>query len=153
MRLNTRVIDIGCGTGALCRDLYVRGFKVLGVDTSPVAVEIAMRRISPKVPSALLSYRRIYENRKLPTLEIADVVFCVLTYQFIKNKDWFISQIHSSCHPGGYVIIAVPLVRYGARISISATPTEVDYLRAALPLVEEWRDGTLLVLVFRASRR
>lgn len=34
-------LDIGCGTGQLVRDLYHRGYKVVGVDTATEAIAIA----------------------------------------------------------------------------------------------------------------
>lgn len=38
---NVRVLDIGCGTGQLCRDLVHRGCQVLGIDTASEAIGIA----------------------------------------------------------------------------------------------------------------
>ena len=40
-----RVLDAGCGTGALAVELAARGAEVVGVDVSPRLVEIATRRL------------------------------------------------------------------------------------------------------------
>lgn len=39
-----RILDAGCGTGALAFELAARGAEVLGVDISPQLVEIARKR-------------------------------------------------------------------------------------------------------------
>ncbi len=39
------VLDIGCGTGALCYVLYTKGLKPVGVDASEKMVEIAKRKL------------------------------------------------------------------------------------------------------------
>ena len=39
-----RVLDIGCGAGRVAIELQERGHEVLGIDVSPLAVEVARRR-------------------------------------------------------------------------------------------------------------
>lgn len=41
-----RILDAGCGTGALAQELAGRGARVLAVDLSPTLVELARRRSS-----------------------------------------------------------------------------------------------------------
>ena len=41
----TRVLDAGCGTGALALEAAARGAEVLGIDISPNLVEIGRRRL------------------------------------------------------------------------------------------------------------
>lgn len=42
-----RVLDAGCGTGAMATELAQRGAKVIAVDISPQLIEIAKRRLHP----------------------------------------------------------------------------------------------------------
>lgn len=42
--LGERVLDVGCGTGELARHLARRGHRVVGLDMSPAAIDIARRR-------------------------------------------------------------------------------------------------------------
>jgi len=39
-----RVLDLGCGAGRVGLHLQSRGFEVVGIDVSPLAVEVARRR-------------------------------------------------------------------------------------------------------------
>ena len=45
----SRVLDLGCGTGSLTRELQAKGWQVTGMDASPEQLEIA-RRTSPEIP-------------------------------------------------------------------------------------------------------
>ena len=42
-----RVLDAGCGTGAMAEELARRGAHVVGVDISPNLIDIAARRLDP----------------------------------------------------------------------------------------------------------
>jgi magnesium-protoporphyrin O-methyltransferase len=42
-----RVLDAGCGTGAMAQELALRGAQVTAVDISPQLIEIAKRRLHP----------------------------------------------------------------------------------------------------------
>ncbi len=42
-----RVLDAGCGTGAMAAELAQRGAKVIAVDISPQLIDIAKRRLHP----------------------------------------------------------------------------------------------------------
>ncbi len=42
-----RVLDAGCGTGAMASELALRGAQVTAVDISPQLIEIAKRRLHP----------------------------------------------------------------------------------------------------------
>ncbi len=39
-----RVLDLGCGAGRVCLHLQERGLDVVGIDTSPGAIEACRRR-------------------------------------------------------------------------------------------------------------
>lgn len=44
-----RILDAGCGTGAMTAELAARGAEVVGVDISPALVEIAQKRLPPEM--------------------------------------------------------------------------------------------------------
>jgi magnesium-protoporphyrin O-methyltransferase len=48
-----RVLDAGCGTGAMAVELAARGADVLAVDISPALVEIAQKRMPEGLPGRI----------------------------------------------------------------------------------------------------
>jgi len=48
-----RVLDAGCGTGALATELAERGAEVLAVDISPSLIEIAQQRLPEQLQNAV----------------------------------------------------------------------------------------------------
>lgn len=48
-----RVLDAGCGTGALAVELAKRGANVVGVDISPRLIDIAQKRLPDRVAGSL----------------------------------------------------------------------------------------------------
>ncbi len=43
--LYREIIDVGCGTGALCKELYKRGFNVTGLDSSKEMLSVAKDKL------------------------------------------------------------------------------------------------------------
>ncbi|MFN5512843.1 MAG: magnesium protoporphyrin IX methyltransferase [Burkholderiales bacterium] len=52
-----RVLDAGCGTGAMSFELARRGAEVLAIDLSPRLVEIARQRMPADVDAQLIDFR------------------------------------------------------------------------------------------------
>lgn len=48
-----RILDAGCGTGALAFELAARGADVIGVDISPQLIEIAQKRTPPQLAGSV----------------------------------------------------------------------------------------------------
>jgi len=51
--LGQRILDAGCGTGALAQELAARGARVLAIDLSPTLVELARQRSSAAGASSI----------------------------------------------------------------------------------------------------
>ncbi len=96
-------LDIGCGTGQVCRDLFHRGFNVLGVDISKEAIKQA--RASTKYLGEGIDFMQCdIEADELPG-ELADLIVCKYTYAFFNDKELFIKKVLSKMHPDSLLII------------------------------------------------
>lgn len=59
------IIDVGCGTGALCSVLYERGYVVTGVDTAQKMLNIAKNRLDNKA----IEFIQASATEKLPFID------------------------------------------------------------------------------------
>ena len=74
------VVDLGCGSGILTRDLIGSGYDVLGVDPSPAMLQIARRR----APAATFVQRRA-EDIELPTCVAVVATGEAITYLSVRT--------------------------------------------------------------------
>ncbi|WP_299531646.1 bifunctional 2-polyprenyl-6-hydroxyphenol methylase/3-demethylubiquinol 3-O-methyltransferase UbiG [uncultured Streptomyces sp.] len=103
----SRVLDVGSGTGRpTAQTLAAAGHRVLGLDVSPVMVELAARQ----VPGA--EFRRA-DVRELPLpqeeFDAVCVYFSLLQMSRDEQRD-LLARLHGALRPGGRLVVAtVPL--------------------------------------------
>ena len=103
-------LDIGCGTGQLVRELYHRGFQVLGIDISESAISIA--RASSIRNDDVISYRTMdVESNDLLNLYFApyDLITCKLVFAFIKDKPRLLERVYSALKDNRVFTVMTPL--------------------------------------------
>ncbi|AGJ53216.1 class I SAM-dependent methyltransferase [Streptomyces sp. NPDC053741] len=103
----SRVLDVGSGTGRpTAHTLAAAGHEVLGVDVSPVMVELASRR----VPEASF---RCADIRELPLEEEGFDAVCVYFSLLQMSRDEqssLVRRLAGALRPGGHLVLAtVPL--------------------------------------------
>lgn len=108
-KVNTsgNAIDLGCGTGHLTRELYHRGFRVIGMDSSDIAIEIA------REASSYIKY--IQADLEEPFPDVAkknkyNLITCKLVFAFIKSKQDFITQVRGLLTTNGAFVIITPIL-------------------------------------------
>lgn len=96
-----KIIDLGCGTGLLTRELAGYGWKVTGVDPAPAMLAYARQQ-----PDAHLVQWVEGHAGKLGTPE-ADLAIMTgnVAQVFLEETDWFFTlhRIYDALRPGGYV--------------------------------------------------
>jgi 2-polyprenyl-3-methyl-5-hydroxy-6-metoxy-1,4-benzoquinol methylase len=98
-----RVLDLGCGDGALAARMAAQGAVVTGVDPSPAAIERA-REAHPDMTWALPA-----EDGRLPVGDASfDVVTCVNVLQHVADTQMLMSEARRVLVPGGLFVTAVP---------------------------------------------
>jgi len=107
-----RVLDLGCGFGALCRYLVEAGAaRVVGTDLSEKMLATAAERTKdPKI-----EYRRgAIEDLKLEAGSF-DLVVSTLAFHYVERFDRLVAEVHKVLPPGGAFCFTVEHPIFTAR--------------------------------------
>lgn len=103
-----RVLDVGCGTGVVTRDVARRVAptgRVMGIDPSPVMLAVA-REIAEREGLAAQIEFRVGDARALPVEDAAfDVVLAITALSHTTNAEQAIPELLRAVRPGGQVAI------------------------------------------------
>ena len=91
-RSGERILDLGCGDGALTEKIAELGCAVVGVDASPEQVDAARGRGLDA---------RVADARALPFADEFDAVFSNAVLHWIRDADAAIAGVHRALKPGG----------------------------------------------------
>ena len=98
-----RVLDIGCGDGALVRAFAARGASVTGVDPDPAMLEAARRPTAEAdVPATFLEGRA--ENLPFPDAAF-DVVTAMTVLCFVPDAKGAVYEMARVLRPGGRLVL------------------------------------------------
>jgi SAM-dependent methyltransferase len=94
------VVDLGCGSGILARELVDAGYGVVGIDISEAMIEISRRR----VPEAEFRVGSLFEV-EIPPCDAVTAVGEVLNYLFGESAHKGLSslfrRVYDALNPGG----------------------------------------------------
>ena len=103
----TQVLDLGCGTGQLTRELFHRGFKkVVGIDGSEKAISFA--KAATVLPIEYI-VNDIEQDFTTKITDKFDFVICKDTFAFINDKNSLLQQVKGSLTEQGLFILISPL--------------------------------------------
>ena len=106
-----RLLDIGCGDGALALQVRDRYRLIVATDVSPAAVEQAKRAAHDV--GATLDFRVLDANLALPFEPASfDVLVSLSTLQYIFDPQLFLREAARVLVPGGRLLIEVPNMAY-----------------------------------------
>lgn len=129
-----KVLDMGCGTGAVTLALAARGFEVTAIDHSPDMIEIARR----KAEALGLSSSIRFETGDVEQLRYDDEEFDGVTCQgllhHLEDMSPALSQLHRVLKREGFVYISEPcddltIVGKAAARSVTAIMTAIRCIR------------------------
>ena len=98
------VVDLGCGTGILAEAVANAGYDVLGVDLSPVMIEMARRR----VPEGRFRCESLLTAELPPSIAVVAVGEC-FNYRFDESNSRdelraLFGRIYDALAPGGVLL-------------------------------------------------
>lgn len=104
LKLNAKILDVGCGNGVISRHLGRYGFNVTGIDVSEKAIEKAKAlntcsNVKFEIKSA---EQLIAEGKKY------DAIICSEVLEHLTNPDALVEVLNKSLAENGKLIITVP---------------------------------------------
>ena len=106
-RPGERVLDIGCGGGAFCREvapLVAPGGSVVGIDAAPAAIGIAGRLAAVENRSALTFAEA--DGHDLPFAAASfDAAACISVLGFCENPGQVLAEAWRVLRPGGRLLV------------------------------------------------
>jgi len=98
------VVDLGCGTGILAEAVANAGYDVLGIDLSPVMIEMARRR----VPEGRFRCESLLAAELPPSIAVVAVGEC-FNYRFDARNSRaelraLFGRVHDALKPGGVLL-------------------------------------------------
>ena len=91
-RPGERILDLGCGDGALTQQLATMGVHVIGVDSSPQMIAAA---------SARGLDARVIDGQQLPFVACFDAVFSNAALHWMRDPDRVVAGVFRALRPGG----------------------------------------------------
>lgn len=105
---HTRLLDLGCGDGALAGVLHSRlGARVTGVDTSSNGIELAARMFRARGLEG--DFRQIAGYDTGLAADTFDVVVCSEVIEHVDDPVAMLSEIRRVLAPTGRVILTTPI--------------------------------------------
>jgi 2-polyprenyl-3-methyl-5-hydroxy-6-metoxy-1,4-benzoquinol methylase len=103
-----RVLDLGCGNGALCRSLASAGLAVVGCDRDPGAVAVA----SAAVPQALFKVVSVYDDPARLGEAGFDLVVSTEVVEHLVAPRALPRFARAVLSPGGHLLLSTPYHGY-----------------------------------------
>ncbi|MFI5314643.1 MAG: class I SAM-dependent methyltransferase [Myxococcota bacterium] len=131
-----RVLDVGCGTGALARQLAADGAEVIAIDVSPAAVHAANHdaKESGETPRPEFAVADLLAPTSLPAGPF-EIVTCVLALHDSADPERALRAAAKLLHPRGRLVLAIahPWLRDGGALPrpFASLPALIGALRAA----------------------
>jgi len=112
-----RVVDIGCGNGALCRELASRGYEVVGCEPSADGVRFARSSASELVFHQI----GVDDDPSQVGNESFDVAIATEVIEHLVRPRNLLRFAKELLRPGGHLIISTPYHGYLKNLALALT--------------------------------
>jgi 2-polyprenyl-3-methyl-5-hydroxy-6-metoxy-1,4-benzoquinol methylase len=110
-----RVVDIGCGNGALCRELARRGYEVVGCEPSADGVGLARS----SAPELVFHQLGVDDDPSVVGNESFDVAIATEVIEHLARPRSLPRFTKQLVRPGGHVIISTPYHGYAKNLVLA----------------------------------
>lgn len=103
------LLDLGCGSGRNCFLAVQRGLKVLGIDSSPVAIDLANRFAKENKWDDRLKFE-VHDLTALRNGSVGQFDYCILSevVEHVEDYQAIIDFAKSSLKAGGKLLLTTP---------------------------------------------
>ena len=112
-----RVLDIGCGNGALVARLVERGLTVTGIDSSASGIDVARA----SVPRAQFAAQSVDGDLGILAPSSFDAAVSMEVIEHLFNPRALVRLAHRVLKPGGHLIVTTPYHGFLKNLALSAT--------------------------------
>lgn len=139
-----RVIDLGCGNGAVTELLHRHGFSAVGVDPSEAGVRLGRE----KYPHLQIDQGSAYDD-VAEKYGRFDFVVSLEVVEHLYSPRKFAAAVYSLLDPGGTAIISTPYHGYWKNVTLAVTGKMDNHFTALMDHghIKFWSYKTLRLLL------
>jgi SAM-dependent methyltransferase len=130
-----RVLEIGCGHGALSFQALDRGARqVTGIDLDPSRIDFANRYLETQRPERLQAVTFLaLPLHELPSGALFDIMLTKDTFEHVENLADLLQEMHSRLEPGGCLVFGFSPLYYSPNGDHGRYRLPLPWLHAFLP--------------------
>lgn len=104
------VLDVGCASGYLARELGARGCQVVGIEYDPALAAQAREHCVEVIQGDLetMEIKDVLGERTFDTVVCGDIL------EHLRNPERVLEQLRRQLGPRGYLVVSVPNVAHGS---------------------------------------
>ena len=134
----SRILDLGCGPGALSFDLAKRGYRGVGLDAAPAMVQRSKLRAAAEGLSELWRYQ-LGDVEALPFRnECFDAAVCAGVIEYLPRDEHMLREAARVLKRGGRFVLCVTN-KYGYTVSLSGIMHRIQKVPGARNLASMLR--------------
>lgn len=105
-KIPRKILDVGCGTGMLMKELRQRGYFVCGIENNRLAIEFCKKRGLEEIKTCDLENNLTIDDNSF------EVVTCLDVLEHIENDENLLKEFRRIIKPFGFLILTLPAYMY-----------------------------------------